>query len=404
LSSPEHLEQQEVVRALLRNPLRHRQGADASVVDLARKHEPALHAWFEHHLGWPLLVDRDQVRLFKLPADPAFPADEVPTARQCSLYCLLLAVFEDCGSQTVISELVDKVTALTLTHPDLSRFDTGRFRERFDLVTAIRMLVEQRALTPTEAPAATTEHENAFIHGTGNAIYDLDHRTATMLLSCPVPPTIVSGPADLVSRTVTDPSQSTERVIHHALMRRLVDHPVVYIEDLSEEENAYLRRHRGSLIAALRAGVGVRVEVRADGLAVIDEELTDLDFPDTSTVPFAALLLADLLFWEVAEEVPRREVVPTSRALELAGTVAEKIGTLVKYIDGQPVDTARTFMAATRRLEEFGLIAVVPDGIRLRPALARYHDPSARGAHRSGEKLLLFGVASAPEPDDGNLS
>jgi uncharacterized protein (TIGR02678 family) len=400
VSPQDRLAQQEVIRALLRRPLRHRRGADAAVADLAKEHEPALYAWFDQHLGWPLRVERDRVRLFKIPADPSFPVGDVPTARQCSLYCLLLAVFEDCGRQTVISELVDKITALTVAHPELARFDTRRFRERSDLVYAIRTLVDQGALTPTESANRATEHENAFIRGNGNAIYDLDHRTATLLLSCPVPPTTTSGPAELISLTVRDHGRPPDRLLHHAIMRRLLDHPAMYLEDLSEEELEYLRRHRAALVSALRIDVGVRVETRSEGMAVIDDELTDLDFPGTSVVPFAALLMADLLFWEAVRHTPRLSVIPTARALELAGTVAEKTGKLVKNIDAQPIDAARTFTATTRRLEEFGLISVRPDGIGLRPALARYHDPSALGARRAGEDLLLFGMDSAPQPEE----
>jgi hypothetical protein len=45
VSPQDRLEQQEVIRALLRRPLRHRRGADAAVADLAKEHEPALYAW-----------------------------------------------------------------------------------------------------------------------------------------------------------------------------------------------------------------------------------------------------------------------------------------------------------------------------------------------------------------------
>lgn len=403
MSPQDRLEQREVIRALLQRPMRHRRGADASLVDLARKHEPALRLWFDHHLGWPLRIERDWVRLFKIPADPSFPVGEVPTARQCSLYCLLLAVFEDCGRQTVISELVDKITALTVAHPELARFDSRRFRERSDLVYAIRMLVAQGALIPTESATRATEHENAFIKGDGNAIYDVHHRTATLLLSCPVPPTTASGPAELISLTVRDHGTPPDRILHHGIMRRLLDHPVMYLEDLSEEELEYLRRHRAALVSALRVDVGVRVETRSEGTAVIDDELTDLDFPGASVVPFAALLMADLLFWEAVRHTPRLAVIPTAQVLELAGTVAETTGKLVKNIDGQLIDATRTYTATTRRLEEFGLISIRPDGIGLRPALARYHDASALGARRAGEDLLLFGMASIPQTDDEPL-
>jgi hypothetical protein len=73
-------------------------------------------------------------------------------------------------------------------------------------------------------------------------------------------------------------------------------------------------------------------------------------------------------------------IVPSDRALYLADRVAKQIGKMVQSIDGQPVDAAATLAAATRRLEEFGLVTVLISGIRLRPALARFRDPTGRGA------------------------
>jgi uncharacterized protein (TIGR02678 family) len=388
-----------ILRALLMRPLRHRIGPDTEIVDLSRIHKAALHAWFDRELGWQLLVDRDRIRLFKIPADPSYAPGDVPSARQCALYCLLLAVLEDCDHQTVISELVDKITALTVTRPGLRRFDSGRHRERSDLIAMIRMLTRQGALTPTESSAATTEHENAFLHGNGNAIYDIDHRTAALLVSCPVPPTAAADPADLIGQTVTDLGRQRDQRLHHAVMRRLVDQPVLYFDELSEDELAYLQAHRAALLSVLRSDLGVRVETRAEGIAIIDDELTDQVFPGTSTVPFAALLMADLLY---REHVWESDLVSEERALQLAAEVAERLGSVVKSIGAQPVTIASTYAAVVRRLHEFGLVVPADGGLRLRPALARYHDPSRRGARTSGGEMLLFGTAEAEPREEGS--
>lgn len=40
-----------IVRALLVQPLLHRRGRHTRTLDLARKHQADLRAWFDHHLG-----------------------------------------------------------------------------------------------------------------------------------------------------------------------------------------------------------------------------------------------------------------------------------------------------------------------------------------------------------------
>ncbi len=73
----------------------------------------------------------------------------------------------------------------------------------------------------------------------------------------------------------------------------------------------------------------------------------------------------------------------------------------MKNIANQPVTAANTYAATVRRLHEFGLVIPAGDGLRLRPALARYHDPSRRGARTSSGEMLLFGVAEAELGEEG---
>src|SRR5262249_13093169 len=83
----------------------------------------------------------------------------------------------------------------------------------------------------------------------------------------------------------------------HMVMRRLLDDPVVYLVDLSPDEQQYLQATIGAVSSWL-ADAGLRAERRLEGWAVIDEseESTDVLFPAANSVVHqAGLLLLDQL-------------------------------------------------------------------------------------------------------------
>ncbi|MGW3600718.1 TIGR02678 family protein [Streptomyces sp. NPDC005167] len=381
-----------VIRALLNHPLIYRRGAGQRIVDLARTHHVELRTWFDHHLGWQLRVDRDRIRLFKVPEAPGQQGNEAPSARQCALYCLTLAVLEDCGHQTVISELAEKITALTTTHATLRRFDATVRGERADLVAMVRLLADQGVLAPERDGSLTREDERDYIAGSGDALYNVDHRAAALLLATSTPPTLADGPHELISKPPADDAQTLELGLHHALMRRLVDDPAVYLEDLPSDQRTYFLAHSEELLQAIRVGLDVRVEMRAEGVAIIDEELTDLPFPKNSTASFAALVLADALACEAAPTAAFNVFIGDRRLRELGAQVAAALLQLTQKINGHPIDTERTLKAALPILNRLGLLTLTTGGIRVRPALARYRAPAGQHARKISDDLMLFGA------------
>ncbi|WP_327074085.1 TIGR02678 family protein [Kitasatospora purpeofusca] len=394
----------EVIRALVRQPMLRRTRQHRRLVDLASRHEQAVQTWFEVHLGWRVLVDRDRVRLLKVPEDPGrFPDDVTPRPRQCALYCLVLAVLQDCGSQTVITELADRVSTLSVAHTSVRRFDATSSRERRDLVVALRRLVEDGVLTPTQDAIRTNDGEQGYVAGHGNAIYDIDHRAAAFMVACPVPPSLAAGPADLL-RVPDDPvgpthGGPTDGEVRQALMRRIIDHPVVYVDDLPDRQRVYLARHQEELVASVCLGLDTRVEVREEGLAMVDTTLTDLAFPTASAASFMALMLTDLL----AEEVQKtgNPQVSQSLLLDFAALVADTVRSTVPTIANRPTDGTGVLRLAEPLLQQLGLIRSDETGGTVLPAAARYRAPRGHGGRAVGEALLLFGpdlVANQPAP------
>lgn len=387
-------ERREVVRTLLHTPVLRREGRHRRLVDQARRHEKELRAWFDRQLGWPLLVERDLIRLLKIPEDPGrHPDPTVPTPRQCALYCMLLAVLVDCAGQTVISELADRVTALTTAHRGLRRFDATSTRERRDLVAALRLLADSGVLRSPREAGVTADSEQAYVAGHGNAVYDVDHRLAASAVVCPVPPSQAAGPDTLLRVTEGDPGRGvrTDTELRQALMRRLVDDPVIYVEDLPPDQREYLSVHREELAAELVLGLDTRVEVRAEGLAIVDSRFSDTEFPAASAVSVAALALADLLAAEAAPGQTGSFLVGHDRLSELVGLVAEQIRRVVPNIERKAVTGSVVLRYSVPVLMQFGLLDPHENAVLVRPALARYRAPSGRGARVTGENLLLFG-------------
>ncbi|WP_263253629.1 TIGR02678 family protein [Saccharopolyspora rosea] len=363
-------------RTLVCRPLLRAGGPEAKIAALVRRpaYRAELQRWFERNLGWRLVVDRDVVRLHKIPADSPAHSRDAPSQRCCVLYCLLLASLEECGEQTVLTELAEHVTLLAASRPGIPAYDATQLRDRRELVKAIRLLVEHGALVPTRDAAATQEDESAYVTGSGNAIYDIDHRAAALLLACPVPPTRAGTPAGLTDEPVPDTQDGHNRHRRHVLMRRLVDDPVLYLDDLPEDQQAYFYSQRHSLLRELERMLDVRVEVRAEGAAVIDDVLTDIRFPQDRTAQFAALLLAGALAEEPGVRSRENFVVGSDRLAEISHWLADKVGNYVRTIQQHPVTPKTVLDAAREMLVELHLVELLPDGVRVLAALGRYRN------------------------------
>ncbi|MFD9551733.1 TIGR02678 family protein [Nocardia salmonicida] len=380
-------------------PLIHRVGAAARIVQLAHLHRAELQGWFDYNLGCQLRIERDHVRLFKVPGNLLRQGLDVPSARQMALFCLLLAAIDSCGSQTVISELAQKVEVITRTHPTLRAFDATLGSERRDLVHMVRLLTTHRVLLPTLDTSATKEGELGFIRGGGDALYEVDHRGAALLLNASLSPSSVSGPQELLD-SEADPLVSRDLATRQLLMRRLVDDPVVYLDALPPDQREYFVANSRELAKSVRAGLDVRVEVRAEGAAIIDDTLTDLEFPKPSAASFAALLVAERLFEEsvASTEADTAPWIGSTRALELCAEVAATLTHAMATINNKPVNAENIWQAVAPILIGLNLITNVRGGIRTHPAIARYRDPSARSIRASEPGLLLFGLDELTEP------
>lgn len=369
---------------------------DQETFALIRRHERWLTGWFADLLGERLVVDSELARLHKRPAPDARPRSaRAPSGspfdpRRYALLCLVLAALERVELQTVLSELAEKVQVLAASEEGVAPFELDRYAERRAFVDAIRLLVELGVLSLTDGD------DNAFVQGQGDALYDVHARPLAQILAAPVPPSLAAGPWELSRETYPETDGGANRRVRHRLMRRLLDEPVLYLDDLDEEERAYLGSQRHYLIHQVHEAAGLEVEVRREGLAAIDPagRLTDLAFPAPGTVAHAALL--------VAEELGRRRrtapdgpgtprTVPKTAIVGLLEDRADRhTGLWSKRFTEEVDGIARLADEALERLEAMGLVDRRPEGVVPLPALARYEAREVEGApadEGTGENL-----------------
>lgn len=370
-------------RALLRRPiLRH--SADPDAFGLVRRHATELRGWFDQNTGWRLHVDTEVARLFKLvepDADGTRPARDPRShlrfgRRRYVLLCLALSVLERADAQITLGRLAEGIIVAAgderLAAAGVTFELSGR-EERGDLVAVVRTLLELGAL------ARVAGDEDAFVREAGDVLYDVQQRVLAVLISAPRGPSTIgahdlAGWAGLIRELTAEPEPVSEdlrtRAIRHRLSRRLLDDPVVYYDELSDAELAYLTSQRSALIRRLSERTGLVSEVRAEGIAMVDprDELTDVRMPEVGTDGHVALLIAEHL---------------AARTDDAAGCAASELHALVRRLanDHQaywrrstrdPGAEVGLVEHALDRLAALRLVRRAGDAIHPLPALARY--------------------------------
>lgn len=387
------------IRALLRTPLLGQRDDPDGYAAIAR-HQREIAEWFGDHTGQTLIVDRSGgfARLHKVATrpDPTRPAltrgarARPFDRRRYVLVCLALAALDRASGQTTLRTLAEVVTALAADLPDVTPLDATRQSERRAFVDALRLLIGLGVIAERDGEV------DDYVTHDGDALLDVDDRRIGQLLGAPNAPSMVAGPGDLPVEVYPDTAEGRRIRARHRVMRRVLEDPVVYLADLDDAEQEWLRHSFAHVHDLVDRDVGLVVERRAEGLLAVDGDgdLTDERFPDGgSTVKHAALLLAEQLT-RLAAAAPDHDLVVTDERVsalvgELVDAYAQRCGWRQAYRDtaGQ-----RTLAAdAMALLAAFQLVEGVDGGWRPRPAIARFAaaDPgSVAGRSRPTQHTL----------------
>jgi uncharacterized protein (TIGR02678 family) len=385
-------ERRRAARALLTRPLL---TAGTEQFRLVRKHAAELAAWFTQETGWRLVVDTQTARLFKTPARlrdhtrPALtPKTRVPfTRRRYVLLCLALAVLERSDAQITLGRLAEGVLT-GAADPALAEagieFRLERREERSDLVAAVRVLLELGALRRVAgdeeafltAPGPADAAPGKSVRTDSDVLYDVERRVLAELLATTRGPSTVgeAGFERRLAALTAEPAPDTDelrlRALRHRLTRRLLDDPVVYYAELSEEERAYLVSQRHAIARRINELTGLVGELRAEGVAMVDpdDELTDVRMPEQGTDGHVTLLIAAYL----ATAARPQSVFELTR---LVRRLAIEHRAYWRKSATEPAAAADLVAQALARLEALDLIDYVGDEretVAPKAAIARY--------------------------------
>jgi uncharacterized protein (TIGR02678 family) len=368
------------VRALLMTPLMSPAHEDFAAV---RRHADALRDWFGRETGWVLHVERDGARLFKRPADLADVTRGLPSydRRRYVLLCLACAVLERAEAQITLRVLGERLLQLA-ADPLLASLDftftLGAQQERRELVAVCRTLLELGVLQRVAGD------EEAFVQGAGDsadALYDVQRRVLAGMLAAvrgpstwareDAPATLDARLSALIDEHVPDSEEGRRTALRHQIARRLLDDPVIYIDTLDPASRSYFVNQRGAMATRLCEATGLIAEQRAEGLALTDEtgSLTDVAMPAEGTDAHVTLLVAEYLAGTTRRET---DPIPEEDIADFLNAAKERFGRYWRKSAREAGSERELTVIAIERLAKLQLIERVPDGVRPRPALARF--------------------------------
>ena len=323
---------------------------------LIRRHEQTLDRWFTQRFGYRLQVTADTARLFKStvvarrrPLGTASSQSRPFSVREYTLLSLALAAVAAGPSVISLRDLLGEVRSAA-TDADVTVTDEPA--DRRALVTALRWMIRHGV-----AIEMHDRVERYAADGAADAVLRIRPDRVALL---PLP---VLARSEAVDEVLDRPDRGLSS---RAWMRSaLLEEPVLYRTDLTDDEWAELRRRLGEESAIFEEMFGLNIEARAEGVMAIDPEdrLTDSRFPRSGTVGHAALLLIDRLV-----ETDR---TPLGRS-EFVDAVAVLAAEHRRYWSKLAEDPDRLADEILELLGDHRLAEVDGDVVRLLPAAWRY--------------------------------
>lgn len=366
-------------RALLRRPLVRPAGPDGHLLPLMYRHRHALQVLFGSYLNYPLVIERRFARLYKRLDAQAGRGISGFTPRAYVYLALALASLAEAGRQVLLSQLVADIRGAAAEAGITVNDDIVELRA---LSSALRYLVDLGVLEETEGTVVSVAQGQP-----GEALITISLDLLGLVTTRFLGP---GSPAQEVQATGLDDGVFARR--------RLVEDPVVLYCDLPTREAEYLRAHQRDEDFWLDRYFGLQVEIRSEGIAVVDPDggLTDLPFPSGSTVSRMALLaLAHLL--EAAELASEGcYLVAGGQVQDVCRRLSEQYP--AAWAKDESSNMERLATRVTDLLVQVGLARRADDDtVLLSPAADRWQPrtqekkAAAESPDRPGNELTLFG-------------
>ena len=214
--------------------------------------------------------------------------------------CLALSALARADAQTTLGSLADDVLTAA-AEPELAAtgftLTLDSRADRSDLVAVVRLLLGWGVLSRVAGD------EDAYLSAGTDVLYDVRRPVLGVLLSGVRGPSVVTAPsfeerlAELTAEPVAESDELRNQALRRRLTRRLLEDPVVYYDELDEDERATCCPSGTRSPGGSSEATGLIAEMRAEGIAMVDpdDELTDVRMPEQRTDGHVTLLVAEYL-------------------------------------------------------------------------------------------------------------
>ena len=373
----DQIERRAAARHLLARPLTCAEH-DPDVFRLIRRHDRELDRWFTQRLGYRLHVDADTARLYKTTALPWSRPLRTVTGRAFTTaeYTLLALVLACTAAGPNVISLRDLVEDLRSAAAEASIVLVEDPTGRRAVVTVLRWMIAHGL--------ADEMHERVDSYAIDDAADAVLRIRADRIALLPLPALVGADSAsELIERSERRSGSRTW------LRARLVEDPVIYRDDLAEEDWRELRRRLGEDRVLLADMLGLQLEARAEGVAAIDPSgsLSDQAFPTGGTLGHATLLVIERILPEQGwVPMHRVEAIVVDLVGAHAGRWSKDLVANPERLTRHVVDLLVDLRLVERTARSDPLRPLPPDapllggpGLRLLPAAARFApvDPTA---------------------------
>ena len=400
IPAEEQAQRRAALRALLAKPLLVAD-TDGETLVLVRRHLPELREWLNRETGWRLVADSGTARLFKTApelSDASHPArgnhSEPFGRRRYVTLCLALSALARADAQTTLGSLADDVLAAA-AEPELAAagftLTLDNRSDRSDLVAVVRLLLGWGVLSRVAGD------EDAYLSAGTDVLYDVRRPVLGVLLSGIRGPSVITARAfdgrlaELTAEPVVESDELRNQALRRRLTRRLLENPVVYYDELDEDERAYLLSQRHAITRRIAEATGLISEMRAEGIAMVDpeDELTDVRMPEQRTDGHVTLL--------VAEYLARRERATLDELRAFVRQAAAQHKGFWRKGVTEPGAETELLAIALEKLAALRLVTVDQPHVRSRPAIARFalDEPTIRQTRQAETRKATADAASA---------
>jgi len=284
-------EKQQCVQALLNRNWVAKED-DPELFQLIKSHYDVLRDWFQEHCGFTLLVTRQFAKLEKVPgkARPWMGFDNFLQPRDYALFAYGLWFLEGMGEndQFLLTEMVEEIREHLISQDVF--LDWTLYDHRLSMARALRLLKDIGVLTAVDGDELEWARSGGMQN---NVLYECSPWSRYVLRRFPRDLNSYKDINFLGEGIYADTPEGQLKRRKHRVYRRLLQEPIVYDWEWTEDERYYVLTQRRSIIDQLENMLGLEGQRYREALVFFHPDLTGESalFPTGRGISDLALIL-----------------------------------------------------------------------------------------------------------------